>query len=91
MPDREGAPRVIAELQELQTPNGTVWRVVSSHAAIMDHVWIERAKLHRLSEGAATIEFVWTDGLDDQGQPLTLRYSPELPVPDPAPVQPIAA
>lgn len=67
----------IAELYELQGPTGRRWRIVTSSEAFADHAWQQRERLLQISDGAAAIEICWQS---DDGDPVDLSFSPQLPV-----------
>lgn len=69
---------VIAQLQELTTPQGRVWRLVSTSEGVADHAWQQRERLLQLSNGASAVEIHWQDPTTSQA-PVQLTYSPALP------------
>ena len=70
------ASRFVAELHELETPEGRIWRVQTQSEGFADHAWQQRERLLQLSNGAKAIVVCWAD---EDGEPVELRYSPELP------------
>lgn len=52
---------VVAELREINTPEGRVWQFVSRSAEIADHAWIERHKFHQFSNGAKRLDVCWEE------------------------------
>lgn len=69
---------VIAQLQELTTPTGRVWRLVTNSEGVADHAWQQRERLLQLSNGATAVEIHWQDPASTE-TPVTLAYSPALP------------
>lgn len=69
---------VVAQLQELQTEKGRVWRFVSSSETVVDHAWQQRERLLQLSDGAAALEICWESS--DGSEAVELSHSPQLPV-----------
>lgn len=78
-PQRE--ERVIAQIREVHTPEGRVWRVESTSEGFADHAWLERERLLQLSEGAQAVQICWSDA---SGEEIQVSYCPQLPQPDPA-------
>lgn len=82
MPDLvNGTPavtHVIAQLQELTTPTGRVWRFVTNSEGVADHAWQQRDRLLQLSNGATAVEIHWHDPASTE-TPVVLAYSPALP------------
>lgn len=76
----EQACAVIAELREVVTPEGRVWRFTSSSEGVVDHAWQQRDQLLRLSNGAAALEICW---LAPDGQTVRLTHAPLLPAATP--------
>jgi len=67
---------VIAELRQVATPEGAVWRFTSSSEGVADHAWQQRDELLRLSNGAASIEICW---LNPDGEAVVVSHAPQLP------------
>jgi hypothetical protein len=73
--------RIVAEIQEVVTSEGKVWRFVSRSECVADHAWQQRERLLQLSDGATAVEISW----QDEGEaPVSITYSPQLP-PGPTP------
>jgi|GEM_PF-3888393 hypothetical protein len=68
--------KVVAQLQEVQTDRGRVWRFVSSSETVVDHAWQQRERLLQLSNGAAALEICWES---PDGSGVKLSHSPQLP------------
>lgn len=82
MPEKPAQPlerscTVVAQIQELQTEKGRVWRFASSSEALTDHAWQQRERLLQLSNGAVALEICW-ESID--GSAVSLTHSPQLPV-----------
>lgn len=75
-PTADAAYTVVAELQELVTPTGRVWRFVSTSEGVADHAWLQRERLLQLSDGAQAVEIIWES---DDCSPVSLSYAPQLP------------
>lgn len=75
-PSAEATYTVVAELQELVTPAGRVWRFVSRSEGVADHAWLQRERLLQLSDGAQAVEILWES---EDGSPVSLSYCPQLP------------
>jgi hypothetical protein len=70
------ASTVVAELHELVTPAGKVWRFVSRSEGVADHAWQQRERLLQLSDGAQAVEISWEC---EGSAPVNVTYSPQLP------------
>lgn len=68
---------VVAQLQEVLTDKGRVWRFVSTSETVVDHAWQQRERLLQLSNGAAALEICWEP---PDGSAVELSHSPQLPV-----------
>lgn len=68
---------VVAQLQEVLTDKGRVWRFVSTNETVVDHAWQQRERLLQLSNGAAALEICWEP---PYGSAVELSHSPQLPV-----------
>lgn len=68
---------VVAQLQEVQTDKGRVWRFTSTSETVVDHAWQQRERLLQLSNGAAALEICWEP---PDGSTVELSHSPQLPV-----------
>lgn len=68
---------VVAQLKEVLTEKGRVWRFVSSSETVVDHAWQQRERLLQLSNGAAALEICWEP---PDGSAVELSHSPQLPV-----------
>lgn len=68
--------RVIAQIREVQTATGRVWRVESTSEGFADHAWMERERLLQLSEGAQAVQICWADA---SGEEVEVSYCPQLP------------
>lgn len=68
---------VVAELHEVFTEAGRVWRFVSANESVVDHAWQQRDRLLQLSNGATALEICWQP---EDGAGVTLAHAPQLPV-----------
>lgn len=68
--------RLVGELHEIETAEGRIWRVHTQSEGFADHVWQQRERLLQLSNGAKAVVVCWTD---EDGEPVEVSYSPELP------------
>lgn len=69
-------PTVVAQLQEVLTDKGRVWRFISTSETVVDHAWQQRERLLQLSNGAAALEICWEP---PDGSAVELSHSPQLP------------
>ena len=66
----------VAELHELLTPSGRIWRFVTRSEGVADHAWQQRERLLQLSNGALAVEVSWEC---EGNSPVNVTYSPQLP------------
>lgn len=76
LPPNTAPYQVVAEIRELQTPEGRIWQFVSSSAELVDHAWLQRQRLLQLSNGAKAFQTHWQHS---DGNHSVTEFSPPLP------------